>query len=132
MVIKYTFLLPCLNEEETLLFCIKEIQNYIQKNKLNAEILLSDNNSDDNSVQIAKKNNCRVTICKEKGYGNTLIHGTKNAHGKYCIMGDCDGSVKGKKYFECHANFGIFVRPNYISVGDYPPIDDFNEKEDEI
>lgn len=92
MVIKYTFLLPCLNEEEALLFCIKEIQNYIKNNKLNAEILLSDNNSDDNSVQIAKKNNCRVTICKEKGYGNTLINGTKNAHGKYCIIGDCDGS----------------------------------------
>lgn len=47
-------------------------------------------------------------------------------------MGDCDGTLKGKKYFDCNPNFGIVVRPNYISVGDYPVVDEFNEKEDEI
>ena len=47
-------------------------------------------------------------------------------------MGDSDGSYKGKKYFECEKNYGIFVRPNFIKVGDFPPIDEFNEEEDEI
>ena len=87
-----TFILPCLNEEKTLPFCINEIQDYIKKHKLDAEILVSDNDSTDNSVSIARKYGARVTICKEKGYGNALINGTKNAYGKYCIMGDCDGS----------------------------------------
>ena len=87
-----TFILPCLNEEKTLEFCLNEIENYIKQKNLNAEILLADNNSTDKSREIAKKHNVRVVICKEKGYGKTLINGTKHAYGKYCIMGDCDGS----------------------------------------
>ena len=47
-------------------------------------------------------------------------------------MGDCDGTYKGKKYFECNKNYGIFVRPTYIKCGDFPPVDEFNELEDEI
>ena len=47
-------------------------------------------------------------------------------------MGDNNGSYKGKKYFECEMNYGIFVRPNFVKVGDYPPIDEFNAEEDEI
>jgi len=89
---EYTFILPCLNEEKTLEYCIKEIQKCIKDKKLNAEILVSDNNSTDNSVKIAQKNGARVVICKEKGYGAALINGRKNAYGKYCIMGDSDGS----------------------------------------
>ena len=89
---KYTFILPCLNEEKTLEYCIKEIQKCIEDKKLDAEILVSDNNSMDNSVEIAKRNGARVVICKERGYGAALINGTRNANGKYCIMGDSDGS----------------------------------------
>lgn len=89
---KYTFILPCLNEEKSLAYCIQEIQKCINDKKLDAEILVVDNNSTDNSVNIAKKNHARVVICKEKGYGATLINGIKNAHGKYCIMADSDGS----------------------------------------
>lgn len=89
---KYTFILPCLNEEKTLEYCIKEIQKCIEDKKLDAEILVSDNNSMDNSVEIAKRNGASVVICKERGYGAALINGTRNANGKYCIMGDSDGS----------------------------------------
>jgi hypothetical protein len=28
--------------------------------------------------------------------------------------------------------FGIFVRPNEAEIGDFPPIDEFDELEDEI
>lgn len=87
-----TFILPCLNEEKSLEYCIKEIQVYIDKNVLNAEIIVADNNSIDNSRKIAKNNGAKVIICKEKGYGNTLINGMNHAKGKYCIIGDSDGS----------------------------------------
>lgn len=92
MEYEFTFILPCLNEEKTIKYCIDEIQQYINKNNLKAEILVSDNNSSDNSVKIAKENGARVVICKERGYGKALINGTNNAYGKYCIMGDSDGS----------------------------------------
>ena len=48
--------------------------------------------------------------------------------------GDSDGKVKGKQYFECPggSKFGIFIRPKDAKFGDYPPVDDFDEDEDEI
>ncbi len=92
MKLEFTFILPCYNEERTLAFCIKEIKEYIKKKNISAEILVVDNNSTDNSKVIAKQNGARVVICKEKGYGNALIYGTNKAKGKYCIMGDSDGS----------------------------------------
>jgi tubulin-specific chaperone B len=46
--------------------------------------------------------------------------------------GDSDGIVKGKKVFDCDKNYGIFVRPDNVKTGDFPPLDLFNEEEDEI
>ncbi len=48
--------------------------------------------------------------------------------------GDCDGVVKGVKYFECSggSKYGIFVRPLELKFGDFPPIDDFDMEEDMI
>ena len=48
-------------------------------------------------------------------------------------VGDSDGKVAGKQIFECPGSkFGIFVRPMEAAVGDYPPVDDFDEDLDEI
>lgn len=46
--------------------------------------------------------------------------------------GDSNGTIKSKKYFECGDKFGIFVRPDYVKTGDFPPEVLFDEKEDEI
>lgn len=92
MSYEFTFVLPCLNEESSLEYCINEIKKSIKKYSLSAEILVCDNNSTDNSVEIAKKNDARVVIEYKRGYGSALICGINNAKGKYCIMGDSDGS----------------------------------------
>lgn len=47
--------------------------------------------------------------------------------------GKTDGSLKGKSYFQCPPNCGIFSRPDRITVGDYPPMDEmFDEELEEI
>lgn len=38
--------------------------------------------------------------------------------------GKNDGSVKGGRYFACKQNFGVFVRPERVKVGDYARLDD--------
>ena len=58
-----TFILPCLNEEKSLAYCINEIKEYINKYQLDAEILVSDNGSTDNSQKIATEEGARLEIC---------------------------------------------------------------------
>lgn len=87
-----TILMPCLNEEETIGRCISKAKQFIEKNKIEAEILVADNGSTDNSIKIAKDLGARVVKIDKKGYGNTLRYGTKEAKGRYVIIGDSDDS----------------------------------------
>ena len=41
-------------------------------------------------------------------------------------LGKNDGSVKGKRYFQCSANYGGFVRPDKVEMGDFPAIDELD------
>lgn len=90
--IELTVIMPCLNEEETIGSCIYKAQKCMSDNHINGEILIADNGSTDNSVDIAKRFGARVVHISEKGYGSALIGGTSYARGKYCIMGDSDDS----------------------------------------
>ena len=47
-------------------------------------------------------------------------------------VGMNNGTVKGKKLFECSDGYGSLQRPKNVSCGDYPPLDDVDFSEDEI
>ncbi|KAF1844666.1 uncharacterized protein K460DRAFT_365607 [Cucurbitaria berberidis CBS 394.84] len=46
--------------------------------------------------------------------------------------GKNDGTVKGKRYFECGNNCGVFVRPERCEAGDFPPLDLGDEDMEEL
>ena len=81
-----------LNEEKTIEIVIKKAKKWIQDNKVDAEVLIANNNSIDKTKEIAIKNGARVVDVENKGYGNALWTGIKSALGKYIIMGDADDS----------------------------------------
>lgn len=87
-----TILIPCLNEAETLERCIARAKQLLEKNRIDGEILISDNGSTDGSQQIAANNGARVVNCPVKGYGSALQYGIERAQGQYILIGDADDS----------------------------------------
>ncbi len=88
--IEVSVVMPCLNEGGGIASCINKAKAAIKSNNLNAEIIVADNGSTDNSVEIARSLGARVIIQNEKGYGCAYQLGISEARGKYIIIGDSD------------------------------------------
>ena len=87
-----TILMPCLDESRTLPGCIRKAQVFLSRVGIRGEVLIADNGSTDGSREIAEALGARVVTVPERGYGNALLAGIKQAQGKYVIMGDADES----------------------------------------
>lgn len=88
---KISIIVPAHNEEENLPELIPRLQKTIRKNKLNAEIIIVDDNSTDSTPQLcdrfSKKYKNIITIRRRgnPGMGFALREGTKTAKGEIII-----------------------------------------------
>lgn len=46
--------------------------------------------------------------------------------------GKNDGSVKGTRYFECKTNYGVFVKPERVEIGDFAVLDELADDDEEF
>lgn len=92
-----SIILPCLNEELAIAFCLDEIKTTAEKYNLNFEIIVVNNNSTDNTARIVVKYKNSIPnlllVNEEKcGYGFAYLRGLSIARGKYVFMADADGT----------------------------------------
>jgi glycosyltransferase involved in cell wall biosynthesis len=84
--------MPCLNEAETLASCIEKAHRALRDHRIAGEVIVADNGSTDGSLEIAARLGARVVHVRERGYGNALMGGIREARGRFVIMGDADDS----------------------------------------
>ena len=89
-----SFVLPCLNEQETLPIVLKKINQVRQTvfQDRQTEVVVSDNGSTDDSVAIAQAHGARVVHCPERGYGAALQFGIENAAHDVVVFADADNT----------------------------------------
>lgn len=96
---------------------------------------LAENYMQDLAADITVGDRCCVAELKR---GTVRFVGTvQNAQPGYFVgveldtpEGKNDGTFKENRYFQCQQGFGLFVRPNSVQVGNYPPLAE--EDPDEI
>jgi len=84
--------IPCLNEANSLAYCVDKALEAFRKAGLSGEVIVADNGSTDGSTQIAEEHGARVLRVTERGYGAALRAGITAARGPFIIMGDADDS----------------------------------------
>jgi glycosyltransferase involved in cell wall biosynthesis len=84
--------IPCLNEANSLAFCVEKALAAIRSAGLRGEVIVADNGSTDGSVEIAEFNGASVIRVPQRGYGAALKAGITASRGEFVIMGDADDS----------------------------------------
>lgn len=87
-----TILMPCLNEEANIAYCVEQAQEYLKSRGLSGEILVVDNDSTDRSEEIAVAHGAIVIKEHRRGYGCALRTGLSADNGNVIIFGDCDST----------------------------------------
>lgn len=90
--VEVSVVMPCLNEQEAVGICVRKAKKALDDLGIQGEIIVVDNGSNDNSIDIAQKEGAKVIIEPEKGYGSAYLRGFKEAKGEIIIMGDADNT----------------------------------------
>jgi len=88
--IEVSFVMPCLNEAQTIERCVQAALGCIRENNLDGEVIVADNGSTDGSPELARRAGARVIHVPIKGIGAAITAAVESARGRFIIMGDSD------------------------------------------
>lgn len=83
---KLSVIIPAFNEQK----CIKKVIKLVKKNENVDEIIVVDNNSTDETAEIARNEGVKVLFCKEQGKGYAIEMGLKEAKNEIVVFIDAD------------------------------------------
>jgi len=101
--LKFSVIIPVYNEEKILPSCIKKIKE--QLGNFNTEIIVIDNNSSDNSFEIAKQLGVKVIKELKQGVGQARKTGAENAQGEFVVSIDADSQLPNNYFLEVLKRF---------------------------
>jgi len=90
--VEVSVVIPCLNEANSLAYCVDKARKALQEAGISGEVVVADNGSTDGSIEIAEERGARVIRVPQRGYGVALRAGIAGARGPFIIMGDADDS----------------------------------------
>jgi hypothetical protein len=82
--------IPCLNEAENIVQCVRRARKVLDRCGIAGEVLVVDNGSDDGSGALARAAGARVVDEPRRGYGSAYLAGFAAAYGDYIVMIDAD------------------------------------------
>jgi glycosyltransferase involved in cell wall biosynthesis len=82
--------IPCLNEAENIESCVSAALEAIVRMGVHGEVVVADNNSEDNSAELAERAGARVIVERRRGYGSAYLAGFAASRGRYIVMADAD------------------------------------------
>ncbi len=92
VILELSIVMPCLDEADTVGNCVLKAMYAIEKMGIPGEVIVADNGSRDDSVEIAESLGARVVHVDQPGYGAALMGGIEAARGRFVLMGDADDS----------------------------------------
>jgi glycosyltransferase involved in cell wall biosynthesis len=84
--------MPCLNEEESVAWCVERARQGIARTGLRGEVIVCDNGSLDRSIELAREAGATVVEEPRRGYGRAYITGIEASVGRMVVIGDSDCS----------------------------------------
>ena len=90
--VEVSVVIPCLNEANSIGYCVEKALGALQTAGLRGEVVVSDNGSTDGSIELSQRLGARVIHAEQKGYGAALQAGIRASRGQFIVMGDADDS----------------------------------------
>lgn len=88
--VRLSIVIPCLNEAQNITEVVNDAFAALERNDIDGEVIVVDNDSDDDSAELAAAAGARVVHEPERGYGSAYLAGLAEARGTYILMADAD------------------------------------------